>query len=253
MNTISYSQRYLPHTLDTGYSSVLLYRQCSDVRFVCRRYHISRASLMRRNRKFDGTRHSLADTSHRPHKPHPNSHTEEELTWIRNYHRRNPHISLCELYGKLRNDRGYSRHPGSLYRIFRKLGYSSTAPSKKGFLQIKAYNTPSTLGAKWQMDVKYVPSACYTGTDGQKFYQYTVVDEASRERFIYPYLEQSGYSTCDFIKRAILYFGYKPHTIQTDNGSEFNNIIKTNCVHAMDVLCMDLKIEHKKRHLIQCY
>lgn len=247
MNTISYSQRYLPHTLDTRYYSVLLYRQCSDVRFVCRRYHISRASLMRWNRKFDGTRHSLADTSHRPHKPHPNSHTEEELTWIRNYHRRNPHISLCELYGKLRIDRGYSRHPGSLYRIFRKLGYSSTAPStKKASYKPKPYNTPSMLGVKWQMDVKYVPSACYTGTDGQKFYQYTVVDEASRERFIYPYLEQSGYSTCDFIKRAILYFGYKPHTIQTDNGSEFNNIIKTNRVHAMDVLCMDLKIEHKK-------
>ena len=42
------------------------------------------------------------------------------------------------------------------------------------------------------MDVKYIPKTCYVGTDGQKFYQYTVIDEASRERFIYPYRTISG-------------------------------------------------------------
>ena len=29
------------------------------------------------------------------------------------------------------------------------------------------------------MDVKYVPSACYAGEDGEKFYQYTMLEEAS--------------------------------------------------------------------------
>ena len=57
------------------------------------------------------------------------------------------------------------------------------------------YDTPTKLGIKWQMDVKYVPAACYSGSIPQKFYQYTVIDEASRERFIYPYMEQSSYST----------------------------------------------------------
>lgn len=27
---------------------------------------------------------------------------------------------------------------------------------------------------KWQMDVKYVSAACYSGKDGEKFYQYTM-------------------------------------------------------------------------------
>ena len=40
------------------------------------------------------------------------------------------------------------------------------------------------------MDVKYVPTACYAGTDDEKFYQYTMIEEASRERFIYAYLRQ---------------------------------------------------------------
>ena len=60
------------------------------------------------------------------------------------------------------------------------------------------------------MDVNFVPKKCYVGPDREKFYQYTVINEASRERFIYPYKEHSCYSTIDFLKRAIIYFGYKP-------------------------------------------
>ena len=70
-------------------------------------------------------------------------------------------------------------------------------------------------------------------------------DEASRERFIYPYMEQSSYSTIDFIKRAIVYFGYKPKIIQTDNGFEFTHGAKTDRIHPFDVLCNSLNIEHK--------
>lgn len=65
---------------------------------------------------------------------------------------------------------------------------------------------------------KVVPKQYYSGELPDKFYQYTVIDEASRERFIYPYKEQSSYSTIDFIKRIITYFGHQPKIIQTDNG-----------------------------------
>ena len=34
---------------------------------------------------------------------------------------------------------------------------------------------------KWQLDVKYVPVKCYVGDRPDKFYQYTMIDEASRE------------------------------------------------------------------------
>ena len=87
------------------------------------------------------------------------------------------------------------------------------------------------------MDVKYVPAACYAGTDGERFYQYTMLEEASRERFIYAYKEQSSYSTIDFVKRAICYFGYAPAQIQTDNGGEFPHTARTNRIHPLDVLC----------------
>ena len=73
-----------------------------------------------------------------------------------------------------------------------------------------------------------------------------MLDEASRERFIYPYMEQSSYSTVDFVKRAITYFGYKPQILQTDNGAEFTHISKTKRIHPLDILCKQLHMQHKK-------
>ncbi len=58
--------------------------------------------------------------------------------------------------------------------------------AKKKSKHLGKYDTPTELGKKWQMEVKYVPQACYAGRDGEAFYQYTMIDEGSRERFIFP-------------------------------------------------------------------
>ena len=235
---------YYPHSLNTKYYAVLLYRNGNPISFVCRRYKCSKASLMRWNKKFDGNKESLIDKSHRPLTPHPNSHTEQELYWIKNYIRRNPNISLCKLYGKLRTEKGYSRHACSLFRVVRKLKYNVNKEKHTKYTP-KHYDTPKDIGIKWQMDVKVVPKDCYVGQIPDKFYQYTVIDEASRERFIYPYKEQSSYSTIDFVKRAIVYFGYQPQIIQTDNGQEFTYTMKTDRTHPLDIFLISLNIQHK--------
>lgn len=150
------------------------------------------------------------------------------------------------MYGKLIRQKAYSRHPGSLYRVFVRLGFRRQVEStKKKSRHDGHYDTPKELGIKWQMDVKYVPAACYVGTDGDKFFQYTIIEEASRERFIYAYKDHSSYSTVDFVKRAIIYFGYAPETIQTDNGGEFTHTSKTGRIHPLDLLCIQLNISHK--------
>lgn len=240
------TRRYLPHELNTKLYAVRAYRTTKDISYTCRKYHVSKASLMRWNKQYDGTRESLACRSHRPHTPHPNAHTAQELKWIQDYHRRNPNISICELYGKLREDKGYIRSPGSLYRVFVRLGYrKDTTSTKRREKHTQKYDTPIMPGVKWQMDVKYVPALCYVGQDGQKFYQYTMIDEATRERFIYAYEENSSYSTVDFVLRAISYFGYQPQIIQTDNGAEFTHWKDTKRPHSLDLLCQKLHIVHK--------
>lgn len=78
-----------------------------------------------------------------------------------------------------------------------------------------------------------------------KFYQYTIIDECTRERFIYAYKEQCADSTIDFVQRAIIHFGYIPKIIQTDNGQEFTFLRETKLIHKLDTLCEQLGITHK--------
>lgn len=245
MNIITHKRHYFPHDLNTKIYSVKLYRSGEPISFVCRRYKISKRSLMRWNKLFDGTKESLIDKSHRPISKHPNAHTELEMKWIKDYIRRSPNISMIELYGKLRIDKGYSRHACSLFRVLRKLHYFKQKQHEYKKYVPKHYDTPKDLGIKWQLDVKYVPKACYVGQRPNRFYQYTIIDEASRERFIYPYKEQTSHSTIDFVKRAILYFGYTPQKIQTDNGFEFTHSKSTKRIHPFDILCDELSIKHQ--------
>lgn len=81
----------------------------------------------------------------------------------------NPNISLCELYGKLRVEIGYSRHACSLFRIVRKIKYTVNTETHKKYVP-KKYDTSELIGIKWQMDVKVISKQCYTGELQDKFY-----------------------------------------------------------------------------------
>ena len=251
MNSIAQNRiiRYLPHEVKTRIYAVKLYRSGNSVSFVCRKYHISKPSLMRWNKRYDGTRESLLDRPHTPHTPHPNAHTEEELTWIRNLHRRNPNISCLELYGKLL-PRGYKRSYCSLYRVMRKQGFIASPKVKcTSKYEPKPYATPIELGKKWQIDVKYVPRECLSKSLAPytRYYQYTCIDEASRERFLFYYDEVSPMATVDFVMRCIKYFGYRPEEIQTDNGPEFTwNMERIHRPHPLDELCRKIEIKHHR-------
>ncbi len=255
MSSISQNVKHLAHELQTRYHACKTYadnkhkKGCNKwtVSDICRKYHVSKASLMRWMQRFDGTQESLMDRSKKPLTPHPNSHTAEEIQNIENLLRRNPNIGLSELYGKLKRNYAYTRHPASLFRFLRKRGvYVKPEAEHKKYI-LKHYDTPTEVGEKMQMDVKYVPSECYVSNETKKFYQYTIIDEASRERFIYGYESADSYSTVDFVIRAIIYFGYIPTCIQTDNGFEFtlNKEKKDKTLHLLDQLCNELNIDHK--------
>ena len=72
-----------------------------------------------------------------------------------------------------------------------------------------------------------------------------MIDKTFRERFIFHYKEQIGFSTVDFGKRTITYFGYASKQFQIDNGAELTNFSKTKRVHIFDKFCIENVIEHK--------
>jgi len=222
-----------------------------DILRVAKKFKCTIQSLYRWKRQYDGNLTSLENKSSRPHTPHPNAHTDEEREHIVQLLKENPNMSYAEMLGELRAKYGYSRTYFGFYRFVVKNNLRPTEEREKYIPQ--PYNTPEMLGLKWQMDVKYVPLGCNVGVfSEERLYQYTMIDEATRERFLYPYKEKSGASTVDFVKRAILYFGYLPDTIQTDNGTEFTNPKGTGDgkTHALDKLLEKLHIHHK---LIRVY
>jgi len=243
------SRRYLPHLVKNRECAVKMLINGANIEYVCAKYHCSRTSLWRWTNKYNGTMESLEDKSHRPYTQHPKSHTPEEIKYIKNYIRRNPRITLIELWYKLKRNKGYKRHPASLYRFLVKINfYKKIKHTEYKKYVPQKYHTPKKLGEKWQIDVKYVPKECKSKNLplDMKFYQYTCIDEASRERYIFPYQEISERNTVDFIKRCINFFGYTPKMIQTDNGNEFTyNKHDIKKEHPMDSFCIANNITHK--------
>ena len=81
-------------------------------------------------------------------------------------------------------------------------------------------------GDKVQIDVKYVPKKCMSKElqeRGEKFYQYTAIDEYSRLRYTWFTNAHDTYASSEFARRLVKYFPFKIKTIQTDNGFEFTN------------------------------
>ena len=202
------------------------------------RYGVKKASIQfnewpktiyRWRERYDGNIESLKDKSRRPHS-HPNQHTDEEIELIRNYKRNNKETGLVILWVKLR-EAGYTRTIQGLYHVLQRLGIYEKAPSKAKEQENIEIIPVTYPGEKVQIDVKYVPTACLTKElqeKGEKFYQYTAIDEFTRIRYTWFTNEHSTYMSSEFAKRVVRYYPFKIKTIQTDNGFEFTNRLSWN-------------------------
>lgn len=188
------------------------------------KFEENRRTIYRWRERYDGSLRSLEDKSRRPHY-HPNQHTEEELKMIKNYKNNNKETGLVVLWVKLRKA-GYTRTIQGLYHVMQRLGIYEKAPSKKKESEPNEWVTGMYPGEKVQVDVKYVPKACMSPElqeRGEKFYQYTAIDEYTRIRYMWYTNAHDTYASSEFVKKLVKYFPFKIKTIQTDNGFEFTN------------------------------
>jgi len=206
--------------------SLLNYAEKYGVTKAAIRYKTNRQYIYRWKKRYDGTLESLACKSRRPN-GHPNQHKEEEIKLIQDMRRRNPKEGLVVFWVKLRL-RGYTRSIPSLFRIMRKLGFFEGDKKKTKYVP-KPYETMSYPGQRIQIDVKFVPVECLVGeAKGQKYYQYTAIDEYSRFRYIEAFKEKSTYSSYQFLWHVIKAFPFKIECVQTDNGFEFTNRLNSD-------------------------
>jgi len=211
MNTITQDMRFrqalIEYSLKYGVTKAAI------------RYKTNRQYIYRWRKRYDGSLQSLAEKSHRPHH-HPNEHTAEELKLIADMRKRNMESGLVVFWVKLRQ-RGYTRSITGLYRVLRRQGQMAVKPPNPKYIP-KPYEQMQHPGQRVQIDVKFVPEACIVGdAKGQKFYQYTAIDEYSRFRYLEAFDEHSTYTSTVFLEHMLKKFPFKEECVQTDNGLEF--------------------------------
>jgi transposase len=201
--------------------SLVLFARKHGVSHASRKYNKPRSTIYFWFSRYNGSIESLACKSRRPHS-HPAQHSEEELALLRRMRRRNPDLGLCELWCRLR-EKGYTRTIVSMYRVLRRLGLQPSPAHKPKYIP-KPYEQMLYPGQRIQIDVKFAPSSCLVGdAKGNRFYQYTAIDEYSRLRYIEAFEEQSTYSSTIFLEHVIRHFKFPIECVQTDNGFEFTN------------------------------
>ena len=204
--------------------SVVKYYYRNGATATAAQYKIGRKTVYRWAKKYNGTIESLANESRRPH-TNPRAHTDKEIKLIKDYKYKNKDTGLVVLWVKLRKA-GYTRSITSLYRIMIKIGIYKKAPSKKKVYEPKEYQQMTYPGERVQVDVKYVPSKCLTKElkeQGERYYQYTAIDEYTRMRVLWFAKEHSTYESKNFVDIIVKKFPFKIKEIQTDNGFEFTN------------------------------
>lgn len=183
------------------------------------KYKTNRQYIYRWKRRYDGSMESLRDLSRKPHH-HPNQHRPDEIKLINDMRRRNPDSGLVIFWVKLMQ-RGYTRTIPGLYRFLVKQQLMAVKPANPKYVA-KPYEQMTYPGQRFQIDVKFVPSVCLVNeAKGEKFYQYTAIDEYSRWRYVESFKEHSSYSSAVFLDHLIKVFPLPIDCVQTDNGQEF--------------------------------
>jgi transposase InsO family protein len=191
------------------------------------RYKISRKAVYKWAGRYDGTVESLKDRSRKPHVS-PLAQSESEIKLVKNAWVKDKGGDKLVMWHNARA-KGYTRCYQTFLRTVRRFKGGSRARPKPR--KPKPYFRAEYPGQKLQIDVKYVPSKCVA--NGEKYYQFTALDECSRLPFRQMYDEQSTYSAKLFLEEMFKYYPFPVREVQTDNGTEFTNVL------------ISVKAEHK--------
>ena len=101
------------------------------------RYKISRKTLYKWLKRYDGTWRSLVEQSRRPHRS-PRAHTAEEIRQIRRLAKKHHWEDLILAYQEMREKYGYTRSYGGFKRIIARLKAAKGNKKRKGRKQATA-------------------------------------------------------------------------------------------------------------------
>jgi transposase-like protein len=192
------------------------------------RYGVSRKTVYKWQKRYDGKASSLRDRSRKPHHV-ARKQTDEELALVKNIWSKDKKGDKLIMWQKAIEKHEYKRCYQTFLRTIR--GFEGKLKEKRSQRKPQPYQRAEYPGQKLQLDVKFVPSYCVT--DGNKYYQYTAIDECTRYTYRQMYNEHSTYCAKQFLDELYAHIKFPIREIQTDNGTEWTNAL------------ISVKAEHK--------
>jgi transposase InsO family protein len=143
-------------------------------------------------------------------------------------------------------DEGVKIHHRTIGKILKAEGLTRRYRVRK--IKYQYVRIPLKKGELVEIDVKYVPDRI----KGQRYYQFTAIDCASRWRYMQVYEDESNFSAILFLKELVKVVDFKIQSVKTDNGSCFTNryqgYYKSDLSfprpHAFDKVCQKYNIVH---------
>jgi transposase InsO family protein len=184
-----------------------------------------------------------------PKSTRPKSHPKETPIWMKEKVialRKEKKVCAKKLMWKLEKV-GIKIHERTIGKILKTENLVRTYRVRKvKYVYVKTKRQPGEL---IEIDVKYVPGRIA----GERYFQYTAIDTASRWRYLAVYSEQTTYHSILFLEEVMRAFQYEIRAIKTDNGSVFTNYyLGTNkrsdmtvkTLHGLDIFCSEHNIVH---------
>jgi transposase InsO family protein len=143
-------------------------------------------------------------------------------------------------------DEGINLHFQTIQKIIRKEGLTRKYRTRK--IKYKYVRIPLGRGELVEIDIKWVPDRI----NGQRYYQFTAIDVASRWRYLQVHEDESTYSAISFLRDVVKVADFKIQSVKTDNGACFTNrytgYYKSDLpfprLHAFDRACQENNIVH---------
>ncbi len=144
-------------------------------------------------------------------------------------------------------EQGINIHHRTIGKVLKREGLTRKYRTRKiKYRYVRALLQPGEIV---EIDIKYVPNRI----QGRRYYQFTAIDSASRWRYLKVFDDCSSHSAMLFLKELIKIFPFQIKAVKTDNDSCFTNrytgYLKSTDplnprLHAFDLLCRELDIEH---------
>jgi transposase InsO family protein len=199
-----------------------------NVSKTCRYFGISRETYYKWKRDYEAKGEEALINS-KPCPQNPKIRIAPEIEEKILHLRKTYYLGQLRISWYLQRYHGIKVSPGGVYSVLKRNGLNKLPQNqrKRSMEQFKRYEK-QVPGHRIQIDVKFL---FFTDKSGRqlKRYQYTAIDDASRARAlkIYPaHNQQCAVAFVDYVRDK---FPFRIHTIQTDNGHEFQAKFHWHC------------------------